>query len=86
MSSSDMKGKQTRKKANVKRKPKGPTVRDLMKLEIADELGLLTKVRSVGWEGLTAQEAGAIGGIMSHRLRRQGIAGADKKALPAKQE
>ena len=52
------------------KKQKAPTARDLMKLEIADELGLLSKVRSVGWEGLTAQEAGTVGGVMSHRLRR----------------
>lgn len=54
---------------SCKKAKKPPTPRDLMKLEIADELGLLQKVRSVGWVGLTAQEAGAIGGVMSHRLR-----------------
>ncbi len=55
-------GKQTKKK-------KKPTAKDLMKLEIAEELGLMDKYNAVGWAGLTAQEAGAIGGIMSHRLR-----------------
>lgn len=42
-----------------------------MKLEIAAELGLLAKVKQVGWGGLTAQEAGVIGGVMSQRLRRK---------------
>jgi hypothetical protein len=50
-------------------KPKPLTARDLMKLEIANEIGLLDKVQAVGWAGLSAQEAGVIGGIMSHRLR-----------------
>ncbi len=60
------------------RKPKKPpTPRDLMKLEVADELGLLQKVKSIGWVGLTAQEAGAIGGVMSHRLR-QGKSGVSR--------
>lgn len=54
-----------------KRATKPPSPRDLMKLEVADELGLLKKVQSVGWVGLTAQEAGAIGGVMSHRLRQK---------------
>ena len=34
------------------------------KYEIARELGLLDKVRSVGWAGLTAKETGRIGGLM----------------------
>lgn len=42
-----------------------------MKLEIAAELGLLAKVEQVGWAGLTAQEAGVIGGVMSQRLRHK---------------
>lgn len=53
------------------KKNKQPSPRDLMKLEIAAELGLLTKVKQVGWAGLTAQEAGVIGGVMSQRLRQK---------------
>jgi hypothetical protein len=34
------------------------------KYEIARELGLLDKVRAVGWAGLTAKETGRIGGLM----------------------
>lgn len=42
--------------------------RDLaMKYEIAEELGLLEKVRQVGWKGLTAKESGKLGGIMGKR-------------------
>nr|WP_317856435.1 small, acid-soluble spore protein, alpha/beta type [Chakrabartyella piscis] len=42
--------------------------RDLrMKTEIASELGLLEKVESVGWKGLTARETGRIGGIMGRK-------------------
>lgn len=48
-----------------------PSPRDLMKLEVAAELGLLAKVEQVGWAGLTAQEAGVIGGVMSQRLRQK---------------
>ena len=53
------------------KKTKRPSPKDLMKLEIAGELGLLAKINQVGWAGLSAQEAGAIGGMMSHRLRKK---------------
>ncbi len=44
--------------------------RDLqMKMEIAEELGLLEKVEQVGWKGLTSKESGRIGGIMGKRKR-----------------
>ena len=44
--------------------------RDLqMKMEIAEELGLLEKVEQVGWKGLTSRESGRIGGIMGKRKR-----------------
>lgn len=38
-----------------------------MKLEIAEELGLLEKVERLGWKGLTSRESGRIGGIMGRR-------------------
>ena len=38
-----------------------------MKYEIAKELGLLPKVRAVGWAGLTAKETGRIGGLIGNR-------------------
>jgi len=47
---------------------------DLMKYEVANELGLLDKVRADGWKSLTAKESGRIGGIMARRKK----AGKDK--------
>lgn len=38
-----------------------------MKYEIAQELGLLSKVRQVGWAGLSAKETGRIGGLIGQR-------------------
>ena len=44
--------------------------RDLqMKMEIAEELGLLEKVEQFGWKGLTSRESGRIGGIMGKRKK-----------------
>jgi len=50
-------------------KPKIPTENDLMKLEIAEELGLMDKVNATGWKSLTAKESGRIGGIMTKRKK-----------------
>ena len=41
-----------------------------MKYEIARELGLLDRVREVGWAGLTAKETGRIGGLIGQKKRR----------------
>lgn len=40
-----------------------------LKLEIAEEIGLLDKVKAIGWAGLSAAETGRIGGLMTSRLR-----------------
>lgn len=40
-----------------------------LKLEIAEELGLLDKVRQLGWKGLTPKETGRIGGLMTKRKK-----------------
>ena len=46
--------------------------RDLqMKMEIAEELGLLDKVEQYGWKGLTSRESGRIGGIMGKRKKAE---------------
>ena len=46
--------------------------RDLqMKMEIAEELGLMEKVEQLGWKGLTSRESGRIGGIMGKRKKAQ---------------
>ena len=43
--------------------------REKIKYEIAEELGLKDKVDSLGWSGLTAEETGRIGGIMTRRKK-----------------
>ena len=40
-----------------------------LKYEIAKELGLLEKVKRLGWKGLTAKETGRIGGVMTRRKK-----------------
>ena len=42
---------------------------DIMKYEIAEELGLMDKVKTSGWKSLTAKESGKIGGILASRKR-----------------
>lgn len=42
-----------------------------LKYEIADELGLLQRVAAHGWRGLSAQETGRIGGLMTRRKKLQ---------------
>lgn len=54
---------------NCENKVKKSNPDDLLKFEIADELGLADKVRERGWRSLTAQESGRIGGIMRKRKR-----------------
>lgn len=38
-----------------------------LKYEIAEELGLLDKVKTDGWKSLSAKETGRIGGLMRKR-------------------
>lgn len=42
---------------------------DRMKYEIAQELGLLEKVKELGWKSLSARETGRIGGLMTRKKR-----------------
>jgi hypothetical protein len=49
-------------------------LREKIKYEIAEELGLQDKVRTLGWGGLTAEETGRIGGIMTKRKKELHIA------------
>ena len=44
-------------------------LKDKMKYEIAEELGLLDRVKKDGWKSLSAKETGRIGGIMTRRMR-----------------
>nr|WP_243141188.1 small, acid-soluble spore protein, alpha/beta type [Alkaliphilus pronyensis] len=43
----------------------------LMKYEIAEELGLIDKVKRLGWGGLTAKETGRIGGLMTVKKKKE---------------
>ncbi len=44
---------------------------DKLKYEIAEELGLLDKVKKYGWKSLTSKESGKIGGLITKRSREQ---------------
>lgn len=44
---------------------------ELMKYEIAAELGLFDKVMKDGWQSLTARETGKIGGMVTQRKKAQ---------------
>jgi len=50
-------------------KPKKLTPNDIMKHEIAAELGFTDKITATGWKSLTARESGKIGGIMAKRKK-----------------
>lgn len=43
---------------------------DRLKYQVARELGLLPRLREVGWAGLSAAESGRIGGVIAARMRR----------------
>lgn len=57
-------------KKGRKKKVKPPTKEELLRLEIAEELGLGDKIRQYGWGGLNAKEAGRIGGIITQRIKK----------------
>ena len=58
-------------KQNKQKKIKELTPDDLMKLEIAKEIGLMDKVEQLGWGGLTANETGRIGGLMTAKKKKR---------------
>lgn len=41
-----------------------------LKLEVAEELGLIDKIKKVGWAGLTAEETGKLGGYITQRIKK----------------
>jgi len=53
----------------MEKKPKKMTPNDVMKYEIASELGLADKIADTGWKSLTARESGKIGGILAKRKK-----------------
>lgn len=77
------KAKKAAAKQGAQRKIKELTPLDLLKLEIASELGLAEKVASEGWGNLTAVETGRLGGILNKRLKdRQLTIGPKGTLLP----
>jgi len=42
-----------------------------LKYEIAEELGLLDKVKAGGWKSLTSKETGRIGGLITKKKREE---------------
>ena len=60
------------RKSKMKKTP--PDIESL-KMEIAEELGLLDKVKAVGWAGLSAKETGRMGGILTRKKRELGLSG-----------
>ena len=54
------------KKSKMK---KTPPETERLKLEIAAELGLLDKVKAVGWAGLNARETGKVGGLLMKKRK-----------------
>lgn len=50
-----------------------------LKYEIADELGLMDKVKNSGWKSLSAKESGRIGGIMTKRKKQMKTEGGKKE-------
>ena len=53
----------------MEKKAKKLTVNDVLKYEIAAELGLMDKIGQGGWKSLTARESGRIGGILAKRRK-----------------
>ena len=45
--------------------------KELLKYEIAEELGVLDKAMEKGWKSLSAKETGKIGGLISRRKRNK---------------
>lgn len=54
---------------------------DMLKFEIATELGLADKVISGGWRSLTAKESGRIGGLITKRKKELKKEEADAESL-----
>ncbi|MCI8853229.1 MAG: small, acid-soluble spore protein, alpha/beta type [Lachnospiraceae bacterium] len=52
-----------------------------LKYEIAEELGLLDRVKEEGWKSLSAKETGRIGGLMTRRKQEM-----KARALKGEQE
>ena len=45
--------------------------KDILKLEIAEELGFAPKIRQDGWGELTSAESGKVGGFLNRYMRQK---------------
>jgi len=64
----------TRKKA----RPNQPlSERDILKMEIAKEMGIWEQVQKDGWQSLSNADCGRVGGIMKKTLQARKQAAAD---------
>ncbi|HHY06496.1 MAG TPA: small, acid-soluble spore protein, alpha/beta type [Clostridia bacterium] len=54
----------------ITREKKKDIRQNLLKIEIAQELGLWEKIQQDGWGELTAEESGRIGGLLRQRLKK----------------
>ncbi|MDK2820945.1 MAG: hypothetical protein PWP31_910 [Clostridia bacterium] len=67
-----MGNKKNNKKIYSKKKGKKEDPEILaLKIELAEELGLLSKVEEGGWGSLSSFESGKIGGLISTRLQQK---------------
>ena len=55
----------------MSKKKKTMMPEEKLKYEIAEELGLLDKVKSDGWKALSSRETGKIGGLISKKHRQE---------------
>lgn len=51
------------------KKIKMPSEKDLLKIEIAKEIGIWEQIEENGWESLSNATCGRVGGIMKQRLK-----------------
>lgn len=52
------------------KKTKPPSKEELLRMEIAEEIGLSDKIHKYGWGSLNAKETGRIGGIITQRIKK----------------
>ncbi len=50
---------------------KGITNQEILKMEVAKELGLWEQIEKEGWQSLSNAACGRVGGIMKQRLKEQ---------------
>ena len=61
----------SKKKKDEPFDPKNLTPEEMLKYEIATELGLSDKVLKAGWKSLTSKESGRIGGLVTKKKRER---------------